>query len=268
MVGETVGETWKQFVTLSPDNSWERHDFPDLTIAGTSTNFESSAMWIKDTAPPAGTGHVINITVNCDEPIDVTADIGDTLVFTLKHDGCNGSFNWGDPAGNFANLNNLNGTYFSDVTYDVDNNPNTPDVAPFQGNATGSGFLTYVGRTQNTKMAYDYWGKLANGSQDDWYIVQTEAGGQDVVITTILRATDGNGTPLAVGSAIANIYTESVDYAPEEFLVRYAGPRTVTTLAKTGVDSAGYVGSVALLLILGTTLMAIRMMSRKKTQKS
>lgn len=246
-VGDDV--SWNQLVTLAPDNNWQRYDFPDVTVPGSNEVFNTDAMWIRDTTPVEGTGHVINISVTCDSPIDVTADIGDTLVFTLQHEGCDGSNYWDDPAGNFANFNNLNGTYFSDYE--------TGGQMPYQGTATGSGFLTYVGHTQNTKMSYDYWGRIANGSQDDWYVLQTPHGGDDVVITTVLRAVDGNGSALAVGSVIANVFTEPAEVSPEEFLVTYAGPRSGNvqatsnggaTLANTGISYGDWLGTSLLTL--------------------
>lgn len=84
--------------------------------------------------------------------------------------------------------------------------------------------------------------------------MQTKAGGEDVVITTVLRSKDGNGTPLAVGSVIANVYTESAEFTPQEFLVRYAGPRTITRLANTGFTHSEWFGTTLLTLLGGVTV--------------
>lgn len=51
-VGNAV--TWKQLVALSPDSDWERHDFPDTTVPGSTEVFNTDAMWIRVTTPPAG----------------------------------------------------------------------------------------------------------------------------------------------------------------------------------------------------------------------
>ena len=169
------------------------------------------AVSVSLTAPAFAAPESINITVDCTQPISVTADAGDTLVFTLVHPGCNGAL---VPVGNYANLNNLNGTYYDGATY--------------LGTATGSGFLTYVGHTQGTVKSNDYW--FTHGGQDDWYVLQTDSAVStaSVVITTTLAATDGNGSPLVPGSVIADVYTDLGEY-----LVTFTGPRT---LASTGLD--------------------------------
>lgn len=176
--------------------------------------------------PPSET---VTIETDCTGEVWLKANVGDTVVITMKHSGCNGDD--ADNGGNYANLNNLNGTFFTDAEYDVDGDSNTPEIAPYQGTATGAGYLEYVSHTQGTTKATDYWSDPSRGSQDDWYVLQTAAGGPDVSVTTTLRATDGNGEPLRAGVTLGDIYTEPVFYQPVEFPIRWAGPRDGSNVA-------------------------------------
>jgi hypothetical protein len=222
-------------------------------------------------SPPAqATPQTINVTIDCTQAVSVTADVGDTIVFTMVHPTCDGK---GSAPGNYANFNNLNGTYFNGLG------------SGYTGTATGSGFLAYVSHTQGTNKATDYW--HIHGGQDDWYVMQTASNTStaSVEITTTLLATDGNGAALAVGSVIADIYTEPTARSPIEFLVTYAGPRTSNNsnssssssspstsasadsaaLASTGQSVSaglGVAGGAALLLVVGAVLLALHKRSK------
>ncbi len=217
-------------------------------------------------APAQAAPQTINVAIDCTQAVSVTADVGDTIVFTMVHPTCDGKN--GAP-GNFASFNNLNGTYFNGLG------------SGYTGTATGAGFLAYVSHTQGTTKNTDYWD--SHGGQDDWYVMQTESDTStaSVAITTTLLAADGNGTALATGSTIADIYTEAVDRSPIEYAVTYAGPRTSNNsnsnsssstpsptaaassvaLASTGKSMSTGVaiaGGAILLLVLGATLVALR----------
>lgn len=239
------------------------------TSRGTLSAFAASVAMLAASGilagPAAAAPQTINVTVDCGHALSVTADIGDTIVFTMTQPGCNQTTN-------YANFNNLNGTYFNGLG------------SGFVGTATGSGFLDYVSHTQGTVKSNDYWNN--HGGQDDWYVMQTLTGGQDVEITTTLRATDGNGAALQVGSNIADIFTQpNLQSTAVEYLVTYAGPRTSNnsssnsssgspspsasvssaSLASTGQNqSAGFViaGGAALLLMVGASFVALRKRSK------
>lgn len=216
--------------------------------------------------PAQAAPQTVNVTIDCTQAVSVTADVGDTIVFTMVHPTCDGK---GGAPGNFANFNNLNGTYFNGLG------------SGYTGTATGAGFLAYVSHTQGTTKNTDYW--FNHGGQDDWYVMQTasNASTASVAITTTLLATDGNGAALAVGSVIADVFTEATYLSPIEYLVTYAGPRTSNNsnsnsssstpsptasassaaLAATGQSmSAGIViaGGAVLLLVTGAALIALR----------
>lgn len=163
-------------------------------------------------APSMATADTINYTIDCAHDLSVTADVGDTLVFTMTHPGCNGV---AEPTGNFANFNNLNGTYFNGIG------------SGYEGTATSSGFLDYVNHTEGTVTNTDYW--FNHGGADDWYVMQTESTSStnSVVITTTLRDHDGANNPLVVGSIIGDIFTQGAG-GVVEYTIAYAGPRTET----------------------------------------
>lgn len=201
--------------------------------------------------PAEAAPKTLNFTVDCAHPISVTADVGDTLIFTMVHPGCDGDApSDAHPEGNYANLDNVNGTYFTGIG------------THYQGTARGSGFLNYVSHAPDTYSANDYWYRHAG--QDDWGVLQTasEADGP-VVITTTLRAKDGNGIALRRGSVLADIFTQQSMDTSAEYLVTYAGPRTVPTkpaLAQTGLDvSSEFFGALA----LGSLGVAISFFARK-----
>ena len=256
-------------VSLEPDQGWARSDLPQMTFAGEP--WDTDAMWIQP-APPMASGSTVYLTTDCTKPLSVIADVGDTIVIEMQQPGCNGTPFWDEGAGNYANFNNLNGTYFNDVEADEDNDASTPDTKPYQGTATGSGFLKYVSHTQSTIVANDYWGKIARGSQDDWYVMQTRAGGENVVITMKLLGEDGTGAILRPGSTLGVIFTEPADWEPVEFRVTYAGPRTVSpgvsasALAATGADAFGLTVGSALTLLLG--LATVTLLRRRRVQRS
>lgn len=165
-------------------------------------------------ATPVVAPATISVDILCNGDVWINANVGDTIVFTMKHPDCNGDQG---PIGNYANFNNLNGSYYSPPTY--------------TGNATGAGFLTYVSKTGSTTYAQsDYWGSPSRGSQDDWYVMQSGGGLADVSVTTTLRASDGNGDALVHGSVIGDVYTEDASFNPTEYNVRWAGPRNASTI--------------------------------------
>jgi LPXTG-motif cell wall-anchored protein len=227
-----------------------------------SASFSALVAAFVISAPAQAAPQTINLTVDCGHALSVTADVGDTIVFTMTHPGCNQSTN-------YANIYNVNGTYFSGIG------------SGYEGTATGSGFLDYVSHTQGTVKTTDYW--HSHGGQDDWFVMQTLTGGQDVEITTTLRTTDGNGAALQVGSNIAEIYTQVGGNRPVEYLVTYAGPRTSNNsnssssspsptaaadsaaLASTGQNHSTALaisGVAALLLVVGAALVALRKHSK------
>lgn len=189
----------------------------------------ATTIGLRAEAAPAPS-NTVYLTTDCSGPLSVTADIGDTIKLTMQQPGCNGD---NEPVGNYANFNNLNGTYYN-------------GSPAYNGNATGAGFLTYVSHTQGTVKNVDYWAGI-DADQDDWYVMQTGTGVTNVEITMTLRALDGNGTPLRVGSVIGDIYTEPVYQAPVEYLVTWAGPRTTKPALSSGdelyvMDYGRYVG--------------------------
>ncbi len=202
-------------------------------------------------SPASAAPQTINVTIDCAHAVSVTADVGDTIVFKMTHPGCNGAAYGHALGGNFANLDNLNGTYFAGIG------------SGFEGTATGSGFLDYVSHTQGTFTDTDYWHD--HGGQDDWYVMQTDSteSTSAVEITTTLRSTDGNGASLGVGATIADIYTQPDGTTPVEYAVTYAGPRSDTSssaLASTGRSTSNellLVGGAAVLLLVGGVLLAL-----------
>ena len=161
-------------------------------------------------APSMASADTLTYTVDCAHAISVTANVGDTLVFTMVHPGCNGA---NPNTGNFANFNNLNGTYFDGIG------------SGWEGTATSSGFLEYVSHTEGTATNTDYWHN--HGGADDWYVMQTASTSSTnpVVITTTLRDHDGASNPLVVGSVLGDIFLQPMGVTTE-YLITYAGPRT------------------------------------------
>jgi hypothetical protein len=144
-------------------------------------------------AAPASAAATVNLTVDCINDTTLTADPGDTIVITM------GPTCTSTPT---TSLYNGNGPY-----------GNVP------GGATASGYLMEPTSTGTAK-AYGIQSNVPGAlGQRDWYA--HSAGSGTTVITTTLAATDGVGTELFVGAAIA----EHGDGAPQH-LITWAGPRT------------------------------------------
>lgn len=118
-------------------------------------------------AAPAANAATVNVTLQCDAPVTVVADPGDTIVFTM---GTSCASDW--------ELFNINGTW-------------TPDTY------TQAGYLDFDSATPSGGFTPDY------RYDNDWF--QWQSATLDRVVTTTLLPTDGAGAPLAPGVTVAEV---------------------------------------------------------------
>jgi hypothetical protein len=223
------------------------------------------ALGIGSPALPAAavTPAIVQLTTNCDAPLELRANVGDVIEITMTHPGCSGSEPSIENSYGYASLNNLNGTY-SDGT------------ANYPGTSTGAGFLDYVSHSAGLYFADYYW-STPTSTVHDWSVIQTLDGGEDVVVMATLRATDGAGNPLTIGSTVADIFQDVPPffgspghaYGVREFAVTYAGLPSGSAgssdaeLAKTGLAQIPLIPSVLLAVTLGLALILRSRMGRK-----
>ena len=160
------------------------------------------------TAAPA----VVNVTVECPQPLSVTANPGDTIVFTFANS-CNYSYGV-----NEWNIWNLEGTDLS---------------------ASHAGFLSFVsttaafinaqtdscGNTYVSCFVPSYW--AISPQLSDWSISSGTAPG--VSITTVLGALNGSGLAIQQGVALGvlnNNMTGDPFITNWAVSIVWAGPRT------------------------------------------
>ena len=162
------------------------------------------------TAPAASAAPaVVNVTVDCLGPLSVTANVGDTIVFTFAN-----SCNY-DPGVNEWNIWNLNAA---------------------DGSGRYGGFLSLVGSSANLYPSCPQDGSDCEFppyfSSDDWAVSSGTSAG--ISVTTILSALNGEPQPLAItpGAAIAALNNDvSGVGTPVAIAILWAGPRT------SGADS-------------------------------
>ena len=166
------------------------------------------------TAAPAASAApaVVNVTVECRQPLSVTANVGDTIVFTFASS-CNF-----DPGVNEWNIWNLEG---------VANNPTNAGFLSFV--STDARFVnattdSCIGSFVNCYLPFNVTGRSA---QDDWSVTSNLTDGTSV--TTILSAINGSGFAIGPGAALGVLNNNaSVDLGISELSVPivWAGPRT------------------------------------------
>ena len=158
------------------------------------------------TAAPAASAApaVVNVTVECPQPLSVTANVGDTIVFTFA----------------------------SSCDYVVSVNEwNIWNLNAADGSGAYAGFMSLVGSTADL-----YPNCLADRSQcefpyyyssDDWAVSSGTSAG--ITVTTVLSALNGEPQPLAItpGAAIGVLNNE-VNSAtdPVSIAIIWAGPRS------------------------------------------
>lgn len=156
------------------------------------------------TAPAASAAPaVVNVTVECPQPLSVTANVGDTIVFTFASS-CN--YQAGVNEWNIWNVNAADGT------------------------GQYGGFMSLVSTTaQNSPCQGDSACAYPSFySTDDWGVSSGTSAG--ITVTTILSALNGEPQPLAItpGAAIGALNNEFVSFVlnPWAVAIRWAGPRT------------------------------------------
>jgi hypothetical protein len=158
------------------------------------------------TAPAASAAPaVVNVTVECPQPLSVTANVGDTIVFTFASS-CNF-----DPGVNEWNLWNLNSA---------------------DGSGRYGGFLSLLSTTAtpypNCPLDFSSCAfPPFYGNSDDWSVSSGTSVG--ITVTTILSALNGEPQPLAItpGAAIGVLGNEANDVVtPWSVAILWAGPRT------------------------------------------
>ena len=159
------------------------------------------------TAAPAASAApaTVNVTVECPQPLSVTANVGDTIVFTFASS-CNyvsGVDEW-----NLWNLNSADGF------------------------GLYGGFLALRGTTANpfpncpsdlSSCAFPPF----YGNSDDWSVTSGTSVG--ITVTTILSALNGEPQPLAItpGAAIGVLNNDTSGVSsPWAVAILWAGPRT------------------------------------------
>jgi hypothetical protein len=125
---------------------------------------------------PAAHAATVTVTLQCDAPVTLVADPGDTIVLTMGA-GC--SADW--------ELFNANGTW-------------TPETF------TEAGYLDFVSATPSGDFHpyYRY--------DNDWFQWQSDT--LDRVVTTTLLPTDGAGAPLAPGVTVAEVDDDGTSSYP------------------------------------------------------
>ena len=162
------------------------------------------------TAPAASAAPaVVNVTVECPQSLSVTANPGDTIVFTFA-DSCN--FVPGVNEWNIWNLegvlNPVNAGFLSFVSTN----------ARFVDTTTDS----CVGTYENCFLPF---GITGMSTQDDWSVTSNFTDG--TFVTTILSAINGSGQ--AIGPSVAlGVLTNAITMGPQPWSVNilWAGPRT------------------------------------------
>jgi plastocyanin len=153
---------------------------------------------------------VVNVTVECRQPLSVTANVGDTIVFTFASS-CNF-----DPGVNEWNIWNLEG---------VSNNP------------TNAGFLSFVSTTARFVDATtdSCIGSYVNcflpfflaapPLQPDWNVTSNVTAGTSV--TTILSAINGSNQAIGPGVALGVLSNDITGVSPPwSVAILWNGPRT------------------------------------------
>ena len=154
---------------------------------------------------------VVNVTVECPQPLSVTANPGDTIVFTFA-DSCNF-----DPGVNEWNIWNLEGV-LSPVNAGFLSFVSTN--ARFVDTTTDS----CVGSDENCFLPF---GITGMSTQDDWSVTSNTTAGTSV--TTILSAINGSGFAIGPGAALGvlnNNVTGSLSISDWSVEMVWAGPRT------------------------------------------
>ena len=154
---------------------------------------------------------VVNVTVECRQPLSVTANVGDTIVFTFASS-CN--FDPGVNEWNIWNLNSADGSglyggFLSLRGTTADPFPNCPSVS-----SSACAFPPF----------FSY--------SDDWSVTSATSAG--ITVTTILSALNGEPQPLAItpGAAIGVLNNDFNGVSsPWAVAILWAGPRT------SGADS-------------------------------
>ena len=156
------------------------------------------------TAAPAASAApaVVNVTVECPQPLSVTANVGDTIVFTFA----------------------------SSCDYVVSVNEwNIWNLNAADGSGAYAGFMSLVGSTADL-----YPNCLADRSQcefpyyyssDDWAVSSGTSAG--ITVTTVLSAV--NGGNLAIGPGVAlGVLSNAITDVPSAWSVNilWAGPRS------------------------------------------
>jgi hypothetical protein len=159
------------------------------------------------TAAPAASAApaVVNVTVVCPEPLSVTANVGDTIVFTFASS-CNF-----DPGVNEWNIWNINAA---------------------DGSGSAAGFLSFVSTTAAMQCGSDFAGCYTAGyySNSDWYVDSGFTAG--ITITTVLSALNGQGLAIAPGVALGALSNDVAGVSsPWAVAIIWNGPRT------SGADS-------------------------------
>ena len=157
------------------------------------------------TAPAASAAPaVVNVTVECPQPLSVTANVGDTIVFTFA-DSCNF-----DPGVNEWNIWNINAA---------------------DGTGQYGGFLSLVSTTAQDPPCQQGDSECVIPSfysTDDWGVSSGTSAG--ITVTTILSALNGEPQPLAItpGAAIGALNNEFVSgvTSPWAVAILWVGPRT------------------------------------------
>lgn len=163
------------------------------------------------TAPAASAAPaVVNVTVECPQPLSVTANVGDTIVFTFASS-CNF-----DPGDNEWNIWNLEDASLS---------------------ASNAGFLSFVSTTATfTDASTDTCNRTyencfvpylsaAPPSQPDWTVTSNTIAGTSV--TTILGAINGSGFAIAPGVALGVLNNDMGGVTTYwSVAILWAGPRT------------------------------------------
>ncbi len=162
------------------------------------------------TAPAASAAPaVVNVTVECPQPLSVTANPGDTIVFTFASS-CNF-----DPGVNEWNIWNLEGVL----------NPVNAGFLSFV--STNARFVdtttdSCVGSYENCFLPF---GITGMSTQDDWSVSSNFTDG--TFVTTILSAINGSGQ--AIGPSVAlGVLSNDISgvSSPWSVAILWAGPRT------------------------------------------
>ena len=133
---------------------------------------------------PAASAAEVDVTIDCQGPVTVTGQPGDTVVFTMASPAC-------DTFPNPWYIYDWNGVLGQDLT--------------------AAGFLTYVSQSSGRQgVCQNYCGREPH----DWYA--TGDGGPpfnaNPTITAVIAATDGLGNPLVSGDTLGVVNEGAEDY--------------------------------------------------------